>query len=137
MDFLEHETSFFRRTNTTVMVTPSFDDDEHGEIWFYKFNLDRTRVKSIIMNAVLLLSLSERARSIEINVGAINDEPADPRGLKVRIYSASMSSGAHLEEPEFSIIALRRYLDIAQELKLVTVEYSNRGLELTFLEPNS
>jgi hypothetical protein len=133
-EFMEQETAFFRRTNTSITLTPSFNSEDRGEIWFYKFNLDRNLAKAIILNSAIMITLRERATKVRIDVSAINDEPADPRGMRVHISAETTSTNAHLMDAEFCITALQRYLTITEELTMVSVEPVHDGLILTFNE---
>jgi signal transduction histidine kinase len=133
-EFMEQETAFFRRTNTSITLTPSFNSEDRGEIWFYKFNLDRNLAKAIILNSAIMITLRERATKVRIDVSAINDEPADPRGMRVQISAETTSPNAHLMDAEFCITALRRYLRITEELTMVSIESVDQGLLLTFNE---
>ncbi len=136
-EFIENDTEFFRRTATGIEFTPPFTGDETGEIWFYKLIFDRAVVSRIILYASILLTLRERATRINIDFSPVNDEPADPRGLVVRISAIASDNLAHLDDSDFCLMALNRYLSTAEQLKFVTMRRAENIVFLTFPQSQS
>jgi hypothetical protein len=132
-EFMENDTGFFRRTGTNLFITPSEDNEEKGEIWFYRFRFDRTLVTSSILYAAVLIGLRHRASSIELNIAPLNDEPADPQGLAVTLTPVSVHESSQIKDTDFAIKALERFLSTMQARGILLIPQSEtNGFKIVF-----
>jgi signal transduction histidine kinase len=131
-DFIESESGFFRRLGLEVAVTPLESDDEHGEIWFYRFRLDCEMTKLCLLYSVCKTILEHRCRQVIVRCRPVNPEPADPQGLIVSFHSQPDHSMELAVEPEFPLQAMKAFLQVAESRGIVTLSESDEVMSLLF-----
>lgn len=133
-DLRENQFGFFRRAGVSLLITPDEADEQHGEIWFFKFTFDRNLVSAAVIYAAILIHLRNQAFKLNLNFRPVQDEPADPQGLILSIQSDSSSQKPLPHDPEFSINAIWRFLRSLESRQVIRIE--DRGAEgLTLVFP--
>ncbi|MCX6118156.1 MAG: hypothetical protein NT027_11485 [Proteobacteria bacterium] len=113
--FEENEGIFLRRVGLTYIPTPAMEDEEQGEVWFYKFTLDSTVLRSCLQYAIFLNFVTTGSKKWVIQFEPIHFEPADPKGLKISIVSSKNESIEKIDteiDLKFIKDAILRYQDM-------------------------
>ena len=131
-EFLDKEGGFFRRTGIEVVLKPDEDDEEAGEIWFYRYNLDPEFTGACVLFALTMVGVRANASQIQCELKPVNSEPADPRGLIVTVSPLTRSSGEGLRNHQFIVDAMARFLTMAVARGIVTTEINADSVTLTF-----
>jgi signal transduction histidine kinase len=131
-EFLDNENVFFRQTGVEMVVLPKEDDEDTGEIWFFKCSFDRAMVNACLVYASALLSLRRNSRQITLHFSPVNSEPADPQGLIVTLTSTATKTGAPLLESDFATGALSGFIDMAVSRGVVQKSEGPASITLTF-----
>jgi signal transduction histidine kinase len=131
-EFTEVESGFFKRIGVNLLIHPAETDDDAAEIWFYRFDLDSEMTRLCMLYAIVIVIMRHRCEQIKLDFIPLNDEPADPQGLRV-IVSAEKPDALHLGvSPDFAIDALSRFLEMARSRGIVLVEDSGAKVTLVF-----
>jgi signal transduction histidine kinase len=133
--FLEFETGFFQRTGISISVSPAFDDEETGDIWFFRFTIDQGFVTNLIVNTSILCALVHQSADIRINVASVSGEPGAPQGLVIQITAQTSNTYSPPASVDFCLIALNRYLNTAAGKGLVDIQKLPQGFSLKIAEP--
>ncbi|MCX6124216.1 MAG: hypothetical protein NTV34_05630 [Proteobacteria bacterium] len=136
-DFLNCESSLLARLGVVIDVTPPIDDDLTGEIWFYRYTFDKELFNPTLLYLCALLHVERGVQNLNVNLTPANPEPADPKGLIVRI---SWPKEQNLASPnlvnkdfstDFIVKALSRYLALSQEKGNMSISIDELGATLT------
>lgn len=133
--FMDTEFSLLKRLSTVIDVQPLEEDEDLGEIWFYKFNIDiQTAMQTILYVAVFILVRHNSPR-MTLMFTPIHAEPADPRGLVLRFsWQPSPSRAPQLFPTDFVANAILRYLETARQLQNIETRHETNAIVLKFFD---
>ena len=131
-EFLDNEGGFFRRTGVEITLKPDVEDEDLGEIWFYRFNLDPEFTQACILFALTLVGVRANANEIQCDLKPVNSEPADPRGLIVSMRALLGDPSPKLRDTQFIIEAMSRFINMAAARGIVVADIKPDCVTLTF-----
>lgn len=134
MDFLDTEGPLLSRLGLNFTVTPDENDDD-GEIWFYRFNVDQMVASQTLVAAMVLARGKFQAAGLNIHFAPVKPEPGNPEGLVLRLTWTKLDGEEVKEIPtDFLNSALLRYLSVAAEFRGITSQFDSTGIVLTIPE---
>jgi signal transduction histidine kinase len=131
-EFIENEAGFFRRTGVGISILPGEDDEDHGDVWFFRFNFDHAMVYASLVYASALLSIRCNSSQIVIHFAPVNSEPGDPQGLIVTLTSTASNPNQPLLESEFATAALSGFLEMAVSRGVLIIKEDSGTIVLSF-----
>ena len=131
-DFLDTEGSLLNRLGIKTTIAPDENDDELGEIWFYRFTIDQTVAAQALLVAMVFALGKYNVDSLRLEFAAIRPEPGNPEGLVMRLSWQEHSQDTSREIPtDFLNAALLRYLEGVAEFRGITSQFDSTGVVLT------
>jgi hypothetical protein len=130
--FNDSEASFFRRLNVRIDVLPDASDEEAGEIWYYRFDLDAEFTVKAIFYAMTLLVTKGGIGALTVRCAPFVAEPSQPGGLEVKISVATRGESPAAESGEFPVVALTRFLEMASQRGVLAFVSGGEAVTLRF-----
>lgn len=129
---LESEQTVMNRMKISLQALPSRDDEEFGEIWYYRFSIERETCISALFYGIFLAHVRFNALDLTLTFSAIQAEPAAPQGLIVRVDWVPVThTHKHPFSVDFVAHALTRYLEAAREFRGISVHFETNALVFT------
>lgn len=131
-EFIETEGSLLNRLGIKSSVTPDENDDELGEIWFYRFTIDQAVAAQALLVTMVFALGKYHVDTLQLHFAAVRSEPGNPEGLVIRLSWQEHSSEEAREIPnDFLNAALLRYLEVVAEFRGITSQFDSTGVVLT------
>lgn len=132
LKFMENEQIFLGRLGIEIEVDPKLDDEDNGEIWYYRYSLDTQVCYAALLYSIIFAHVKYGAQRLSLKLAPLKDEPAAPQGLVIRVEWNPVSKQLPVEfSLAFIGFAMSRYLETAAETRGITAQFESSALVLT------
>ena len=135
--FIETEGPLVDRLKFQLTVSPDEENEERGEIWFYRFTIDQGVASQLLLVAIIFAQTKYGASHINIDFSAVAHEPGNPIGLVIRISWNDKALHALKIPTNFANAALLRYIETALQMRQMTTQVDSLSMTLTIPDLSS
>jgi signal transduction histidine kinase len=138
--FEDQESGLFKQLGITLTTSPQENDEDKGEIWFYRFKLNSRICIASLTFAILKCSFQSFHTDIEVHCEPLVFEPSDPQALRfiVRPTPISQRDTNDGATKQFLVSVLQRFFDaLTRETRHILIQHRDAAVVLLVSDQDS